>query len=132
MIHGGDCAGFYSRAIGYGAGNKVRGNTDCSNGWHYIVGVSDGNLWSVYVDGNLDSLTIIGGVNNGEWFDEFAGDTYSIGVLNYPGFYGLYNGNLDEVRESVTIRNGSWILTTFNNQNDPAGFMFIGPEEPGS
>ena len=131
LVSSNENVGFYSRAIGYGAGNVVYGNTDVGSGWHHVVGISNGNVWSVYVDGNLESLSIISGSNNGEWFSDFSGDTYSIGVLDRPDYYSFYGGFIDEVRVSNIIENQQWISTSYNNQNDPTVFLIIGPEEPG-
>jgi hypothetical protein len=41
-------------------------------------------------------------------------------------------GTLDELRISNTARSSSWINVSYQNQNDPANFITIGPEEPGS
>lgn len=35
----------------------------------------------------------------------------------------------DELRISRVIRSAGWMLTCYNNQNDPSGFCTIGPEE---
>jgi hypothetical protein len=131
IVSSSDNVGFYSRSVGYGAGNKVYGNTDVSSGWHHVVGISNGILWSVYVDGHLESLSIIGGSNNGEWFSDFSGDTYSIGVLDRPDYYSFYRGYIDEVHVLNMVKTNGWIATEYSNQNDPAGFMSFGVEEPG-
>jgi hypothetical protein len=126
-IHG-NTGGFYSRAIGYDAGNIVCGNVNVLNAWHQVVGISDGNKWFVYIDGRLQSPIISGGYNDGEWFDSFTGDTYSIGALNRPTYRGPFDGYIDEVRVSSAIESPSWILTEYNNQNNPSRFYSIGSE----
>jgi hypothetical protein len=123
--------GFYSRAVGYGGANKVYGDTDISSGWHHVVGISEGSTWSVYVDGSLESLSVEGGSNNGEWFNSFSGDTYSIGILDRPHYFGIFDGSIDEVRVSNAIDTPQWVSTLYNNQNNPSDFLNIGPEEPG-
>ncbi|HVQ01207.1 MAG TPA: DUF2341 domain-containing protein [Candidatus Thermoplasmatota archaeon] len=128
----GDAAGFYSRAVGSGAANVVGGDTKILSAWHHVVGISDGNIWSVYVDGHLESLTVIGGSNNGEWFDDFTGDTYTIGGLNRPSYWGPFDGYIDEVRVSNALENQDWVTALFRNQNDPSSFSTFGPEVPGS
>jgi Concanavalin A-like lectin/glucanases superfamily/Archaeal Type IV pilin, N-terminal/Domain of unknown function (DUF2341) len=40
-----------------------------------------------------------------------------------------FDGIIDEIRASKTIRSASWILTEYNNQNNPSGFYSIGSEE---
>ena len=36
-----------------------------------------------------------------------------------------FNGTLDEVRMATAARSADWILTTFRNQSDPAGFLTV-------
>jgi hypothetical protein len=127
----GNSVGFYSRAIGYGEANVVHGNTNVLSAWHHAVGISDGSKWSVYVDGNLESLTVIGGSNDGEWFSDFTGDTYTIGALNRPSYWGAFDGYIDEVRVSNAFESQSWVSTLYRNQNDPSSFMTFGLEEQG-
>jgi hypothetical protein len=100
------------------------------SGWHHVVGISDGNAWSVFIDGQLESVTVMEGYNNGEWFNDFSGDTYSIGALDRPSPI-FYQGYIDEVRVSSTIENQQWIFTSYNNQNNPSSFLTFGPEIPG-
>lgn len=42
---------------------------------------------------------------------------------------GLYDGVLDEVRISSTVRSADWIATEYTNQNAPANFCLLGGEE---
>ena len=42
-----------------------------------------------------------------------------------------WHGTIDEVRFSKIARSAGWISTEYQNQNDPADFLFIGPEQPG-
>ena len=39
------------------------------------------------------------------------------------------DGKIDEVRISKTVKSPEWILTSYNNQNDPMSFLSFGPEE---
>ena len=41
-----------------------------------------------------------------------------------------FNGILDEVRISNTVRSANWILTSYNNQNSAATFYTVGSETP--
>ena len=43
----------------------------------------------------------------------------------------VFNGLIDEVRISNTARSPSWILTEYNNQNNPSTFYTIGSEQGG-
>ncbi len=42
-----------------------------------------------------------------------------------------FQGIIDEVRISNIYRDSSWIVTEYNNQNDPTNFLVFGPEEGG-
>jgi hypothetical protein len=127
----GNGAGLYSRAVESGSANVVRGDTNVLSSWHHVVGISDGATWSLYVDGHLESLTVISGSNDGEWFNGFSGDTYSIGALNRPTYRGCFDGYIDEVRLSSAIESQEWISALYHNQNDPSSFSTFGPEVPG-
>ena len=37
-----------------------------------------------------------------------------------------FNGSLDEVRISNTVRSADWIATEYNNQSSPSAFYTIG------
>jgi len=43
-----------------------------------------------------------------------------------------FKGVLDEVRLATVARSDVWIEAEFANQNSPATFYSIGPEEPGT
>ena len=51
-----------------------------------------------------------------------------IGSREYAGFESYLDGKIDEVRISNSARSAGWILTEYNNQNNPAGFITIGTE----
>jgi YD repeat-containing protein len=94
------------------------------NAWTYVaVSVNDSTqLVSFYVNGSLNSTATKSGTM----------PSSGTGVLQI-GNYGTYNGggysfegNLDEVRISNTIRSADWIATEYNNQNSPSTFYSIG------
>ncbi|MBE3136324.1 MAG: VCBS repeat-containing protein, partial [Thermoplasmata archaeon] len=39
------------------------------------------------------------------------------------------NGRVDELRFETVVRDGSWLRTCYNNQNNPSGFYSLGNEE---
>jgi GR25 family glycosyltransferase involved in LPS biosynthesis len=103
---------------------------------YYINGVSDGrtvslNTWYHIVlsyDGTTASLYVNGAVRNKActpptWPAEglYLGDRSTGGRP--------FNGMMDEVRFSDTARSNGWILTSYNNQNNPTSFYTLGSEE---
>jgi Concanavalin A-like lectin/glucanases superfamily/Domain of unknown function (DUF2341)/Archaeal Type IV pilin, N-terminal len=52
----------------------------------------------------------------------------SLRLGNY-GTSRTFDGIIDEIRASNTIRNPEWIETEYNNQNNPAAFSSLGTEE---
>jgi len=94
------------------------GAAPSTNAWHYYVYTYDGTTSSFYIDGVLmGSSTVapqtltpnqgnIGRYNNGEYL----------------------NANLDEPRFSMSPKSAGWVLTEYNNQNDPANFIALGTE----
>jgi hypothetical protein len=41
-----------------------------------------------------------------------------------------FDGKIDEIRASKSIRDGNWILTEYRNQNSPSTFHYRMAEEP--
>ncbi len=88
------------------------------NTWHYYVYTFDGTTSRIYVDGvERDNSTVapqtamptegnIGRYNNGEYLA----------------------ASLDEPRFSMSSKSAGWILTEYNNQNDPVSFILLGSE----
>ncbi|GBE04729.1 MAG TPA: DUF2341 domain-containing protein [Nitrospirae bacterium] len=52
-----------------------------------------------------------------------------IGSTNSWAAPGYFTGNIDELRTSDIARSGDWLLTSFNNQSNPAGFLTFAAEE---
>ncbi|MFC1869939.1 DUF2341 domain-containing protein [Chloroflexota bacterium] len=59
-----------------------------------------------------------------------------VGFGTYPAFLAthnyterFFNGTLDEVRISNSVRSVDWIKTSYNNQNNPSTFYTLGTEE---
>ena len=97
-------------------------NTSWSDGnWHYINAVINRNTnkIDVYLDGTL---------HNGYALGNLTGMGSITTTANFL-LYGGTNGRHDEFTISTTVRNSSWIKTCFNNQNDPASFYWIYPEQ---
>lgn len=60
-----------------------------------------------------------------------ANEIYLAADLGQPVDNRYYDGYLEEVRISDTIRSTNYLTTTFNSQDDPASFMVWGAEEEG-
>ncbi len=104
------------------------GTTWIDGNWHYYtMRIQDFGGATIYVDGVQRAVYSVWGANT---FDP-ATDIFLGGRedLNAGRFYG---GIMDEVRISSVWRSSNWILTEFNNQNDPGAFFDIGIEGPGS
>jgi hypothetical protein len=102
--------------------------------WHYLTltfdeSTGDGNF---YVNGilegtkNCDSSVLW---YNNPWDFIMGGCRWGTGGSRVVNTF--YNCALDEVRILNSPLSPGWITTEYNNQNNPSGFMSIGPEEPG-
>jgi hypothetical protein len=102
--------------IGSGAESDI---TLSSIQWYYLVGQHNGTDNLFYLNGNLVDISPEGSTvtdsNNNVW----------IGGNSVWGTEYL-NGIIDEVRFSNTARSSDWILTEYNNQNDPDSFYTVG------
>lgn len=94
---------------------------------YYIVARYDGSYITVFLQGVIDCTPIA-----------YSSDIYAgtgrltIGARwdSSQSVYKIFfNGIIDEARISDTARSAGWILTTFNNQSDPASFYSVGSEE---
>jgi hypothetical protein len=82
--------------------NEVLSDTTSlsENVWYHIVATSNGSVYNLYVNGQLQTLTILAGSNNGDWVSDFSSTANkgTIGSLNRTGpSEDLFNGKLDEV-----------------------------------
>jgi len=97
--------------------------------WYYVVAVydyiSDGNSkMRVYLNGVQDvgeNPNAVGPMPN-------TTSPLQIGKRPWPGDPGVWDGLIDEVRVSASVRSAAYILTTYNNQSDPAAFYTLGGE----
>ena len=105
----------YVNSIGYASMKTYSGNA-----WHHIVVSTSAGTSTLYVDGVADGLVVKGTLG------------YTLNLLGST-LYGGWIGLLDEVRVSDGIaRSNVWVATAFANQNAPASFMSIGPEQTAS
>ena len=120
----------------------AKGTTAIATGtWYYGVGTFSYNsgtatylgTWNVYLNGALNNPA---GGNNFDYAGTatvpFSGASWMLG--NNPQWTGYSNVILDEVRVSNIAFSAGWILTEYNNQNNPgnlttAGFYAVGTEQ---
>ncbi len=94
--------------------------------WHHVAGVANAasGILFLYVDGIEQASSSYSGTTQT--------GTSVIQIGNNPGSTGYiqeWDGRIDEVRVSSYYRSSSWIKTEYNNQNDPASFLTVGPEK---
>jgi hypothetical protein len=122
----------YGKVLGFGTSTDGN-NSRC---WYASFSPELGKWYSIaviwtsnaipefYIDGTRAltkiSNTIASIYNN-------IGVPLAIGKGVYSSWY--LNGSLDEVRLSDTNRSASWVLTDYNNQEDPSTFCALGDEE---
>ncbi|MFW9893511.1 MAG: DUF2341 domain-containing protein, partial [Candidatus Thorarchaeota archaeon] len=95
--------------------------------WHHVVGVANADTSEIFL--------YIDGIERGN--APYSGSTQTgtsvIQIGNNPGSVGFiqeWDGRIDEVRVSSSYRSLGWILTEFNNQNDPDSFYSVEGETP--
>lgn len=91
--------------------------------WHYVVVAYDGANANFYLDGAADgtpALSAFGTITQSQ----------RIGVTNIFSLQDYFDGTIDEVRYSNSVRTTDWIAAEYSNQNDPANFYIIGSETP--
>ena len=108
------------------------------NTWYYAVGTFSytgtgqyaGN-WNVYLNGTQNNASTNNFNFAGTATGNFSGASWRL--ANNPRWPdpGVQTSNviLDEVRVSNTVRSAGWIRTEYNNQNAPASFYSVGPEQ---
>jgi hypothetical protein len=112
----------------------VKTFTPSDGTWYYLVGSWDGSTVSntalkVYLNGSVSGET--GGVTGTPNSIQTNNDAARIGGKGRTGSDYLFDGVIEEMRVSTGQRSDDWILTEYNNQNDPSTFYTIGNEETG-
>ncbi|MFX0121958.1 MAG: DUF2341 domain-containing protein, partial [Candidatus Hodarchaeota archaeon] len=94
--------------------------------WYHVVGVHDAGA---------DTLTLfVNGVqraqNTGATVTPDTGNApLRIADVNVDFYTNEFNGQIDEVRVSNTVRSANWIQTEYNNQYDSGTFYSVDAEE---
>ena len=92
------------------------------NTWYHIVLTWDGSAYVVYVDGVSKANGPYTGLSTIYSFADIGNDG------NASERTEAFDGILDEVRVSNTVRTAAWIETSYNNQSDPSTFYSMGAE----
>ncbi len=93
------------------------------NTWHKIDATinNTSKAIAIYVDGALN----VAGTSSGS-ASSTSGNLY-LGQYGNGGYF--YQGLMDEVRISNTLRSAAWIATEFNNESSPATFLSEGSQQ---
>lgn len=93
--------------------------------WHKIDAVfTNSTSQSLYFDGQLASINS----SSGSGATLTAPTITFIGAGDNGGTDANFNGTIDEYRMSTTGRSSDWILTEYNNQSNPSGFIIFDSE----
>jgi len=96
--------------------------------WHYYTMVLDSSSHTLsgYRDGGpVVTSDMTSGSETPPTYNFRMGESYQ------PGYPYFFTGGMDEIRISNVIKSPQWISTEYMNQNNPAGFLSLGPEVPG-
>lgn len=111
------------------------GNTSSLNDgtWHYGCAVFDGTDKYLYVDGESDGTR--SNPHNGDALGSattrygFIADGSEATSFNGAQNSFYYEGGIDDLHYSESIRDADWIKTSYNNQNDPDTYLTIDSEQ---
>jgi hypothetical protein len=110
---------------GVDSSQKLRSVSTIGTGsWKYVVLTFDdpNNTAKIYINGALD--------NSETSFSKGLANTPQQIAIGWSGQGGQYfDGRIDEVRLSNSIRSAQWIATEFANQNSPGTFYTVGNRE---
>jgi hypothetical protein len=98
-----------------------------ANTWYHVVGMQDATAGKsrIYIDGGFDKdrdISSIGASSVNWWMAHNNNGTYPY----------RFDGFLDEIRISNTVRTAGWISTEHSNQDDTTTFYNVGSEEGNS
>lgn len=97
--------------------------------WHLVTVSLDqssvSNVPAFYVDGVAQSLTTVSTPSGSPTLTTST----LMDIGNRSDKTRAFNGYIDEVRLSTTIRSADWIKTEYNNQKNPNSFYAVGSEQ---
>lgn len=89
----------------------IRGGTALSaSRWYHVAVVSTGSAYTLYVNGQPETLTVVSGTNNGDWLSDTSGrDSITVGALNRTGLVHYFNGSIRDVSYYSAAKSADWI-----------------------
>ncbi len=117
MLHIGAGAGEHKYIHGYINDKTTIINDYQFDTWYYIVfsWKSSSGVIRLYLDGELkdtQNQNTLSDPSNNAYISIYGSDQNR-----------WFNGHIDEIRVSTTARSSDWILTSYNNQNNPSSFI---------
>ena len=90
---------WYQRNAADTADSLTCGTTLVASKWYYLVVVSDGSAYTIYLDGVAETLTVAAGANNGDWFAETTlRDNFVIGALKRTATENYFDGKISNLQ----------------------------------
>jgi hypothetical protein len=103
----------------YSNGDHASTGTLTKGAWNHIVVTSDSSRnFAIYINGVLDSSGQAATAMNTQFAYLFSDDSGE-----------FLTGMLDELRISNSVRSAGWVATEYANQNAPASFATLGPQQ---
>jgi hypothetical protein len=90
--------------------------------WYHIVLTWNGTNYVVYVDSVSKATGTYAGLTSIESFADIGNAGQALERIE------AWNGIIDEVRVSNSVRSAAWIKASYNNQNSPSTFYSLGGE----
>ncbi|MFA5102634.1 MAG: DUF2341 domain-containing protein [Candidatus Thermoplasmatota archaeon] len=103
------------------------------NTWHYGAVIVNDTNWPEIYRNAIKKTWADGGTSAGPRPYDFIHRDVNVSIgarwENYPTTAYRYTGIIDEVRISNIDRSSDWLLTIYNNYNNPGAFITLGDEQ---
>jgi uncharacterized repeat protein (TIGR02543 family) len=120
-----DLVGWYGNIGGVACDFTFPTTTVPHNTWSYVVVTYINNAThpaKAYLNGQLKNTTKT-------YSGALTATTNKLYIGNRAALDRGFDGKLDEIRISNSVRNASWVKTCYNNQNSPSTFFSLGSED---
>jgi uncharacterized repeat protein (TIGR02543 family) len=117
--------GWYGNIGGVSCDFTFPSTTVPHNTWTYVVVTYINNAThpaKAYLNGQLKNTTKT-------YSGALTATTTKLHIGNRAALDRAFDGKLDEIRISNSVRNASWVKTCYNNQNSPSTFFSLGNED---